>query len=127
MDFLVWVYDLDSHDVLFEKRYPKQVGAIALGSVGMVVGCFAPGHLEWVSSLADASPRGGAADDDDDPEPWVADTDVNAIALNEGGGEMAVAAGNAVRIYCLMTRRVLYAFATGSEKGAFFSPFSRAS
>ncbi|KAK7236808.1 calcium ion transmembrane transporter [Aureococcus anophagefferens] len=98
---------------LYERRFPKQVGAVALGARGLAVGCFAPGHLDYVADLG----AGGG-----EPAPgdaaWQAGRDVNALALFERAGELAVAAGDAVVIYAVAQRAELYRFeASGTAWG----------
>ncbi|KAH8069773.1 Rab guanyl-nucleotide exchange factor [Aureococcus anophagefferens] len=94
---------VDGRDArLYERRFPKQVGAVALGARGLAVGCFAPGHLDYVADLG----AGGG-----EPAPgdaaWQAGRDVNALALFERAGELAVAAGDAVVIYAVAQRAAL--------------------
>ena len=54
---------------------------------------------------------GGSDDAADAARPsWQAGRDVNALALNERDGELAVAAGSAVRVYDVETRTELFVF-----------------
>jgi len=113
MDFYCVVWDARRDCRLYERRFPRQVGAVALGARGLAVGCFAPGHLDYVADLGagggDAAP-GDAA--------WQAGRDVNALALFERAGELAVAAGDAVVIYAVAQRAELYRFeASGTAWG----------
>lgn len=103
MDGTISIYDLDTCDLLAEARFPKPVAALALEVTGVAVGCFG-GQLEWLASLP-----GDVAD----RATWQLGTDICAVALNDDDGEIAVAAGADVSIFCVRTRDLLYKFTDG--------------
>ncbi|KAH8072910.1 Rab guanyl-nucleotide exchange factor [Aureococcus anophagefferens] len=116
MDFYCVVWDarrdLCGDARLYERRFPKQVGAVALGARGLAVGCFAPGHLDYVADLG----AGGANRRPATPA-WQAGA-ASTLALFERAGELAVAAGDAVVIYAVAQRAELYRFeASGTAWG----------
>ena len=113
MDFYCVVWDAHRDAKLYERRFPKQVGAVALGARGLAVGCFAPGHLDYVEDLDGNGDAAASLD-----TTWQAGRDVNALAIFERAGELAVAAGDAVVIYAVATRTELYRFeASGTAWG----------
>ncbi|KAH8096486.1 Rab guanyl-nucleotide exchange factor [Aureococcus anophagefferens] len=105
MDFYCVVWDAHRDAKLYERRFPKQVGAVALGARDLAVGCFAPGHLDYVEDLDGNGDAAASLD-----TTWQAGRDVNALAIFERAGELAVAAGDAVVIYAVATRTELYRF-----------------
>ena len=88
MDFYCVVWDAHRDAKLYERRFPKQVGAVALGARDLAVGCFAPGHLDYVEDLDGNGDAAASLD-----TTWQAGRDVNALAIFERAGELAVAAG----------------------------------
>ncbi|KAJ8607183.1 hypothetical protein CTAYLR_007342 [Chrysophaeum taylorii] len=114
MDCAVSIYDLGTHDLLFQKKCPKQVGALSLGRAGLAVGCFG-GHLEFRASLSvvvdDPAAVSSSEHDVSGVTTWQMGKDVHTVALNEDDREVAVAAGTDVCVYCLRTHALVYKFA----------------
>lgn len=110
MDYAISIYDLHTSNLLFEKRFLKQVCTLTLGCDGVAVGCFG-GHLEWRASL-DLSKDHIDIETQrhNDARTMVRHLakDVHTVALIEEGFELAVAAGSDVYIFCLRTQSVIY-------------------
>lgn len=110
MDYTISIYDLHASNLLFEKRFLKQVCTLTLGCHGVAVGCFG-GHLEWRASLDLSKDHVDIqAQRANDARTMVRHLtkDVHTVALVEEGLELAVAAGNDVYIFCLRTHSVIY-------------------
>ncbi|KAK7232599.1 Rho guanyl-nucleotide exchange factor [Aureococcus anophagefferens] len=124
IDSVLVVYDLSERVErrLLERRLPNMVGAISLGVRGVASGCFG-GRVDFVEDVLKAAPPPG----EDPGEPphafstspkgckassatWELGQNVNAIALNESDGEVAVAAECELTIFSLATKEPKFVF-----------------
>ncbi|KAH8045852.1 hypothetical protein JL722_14008 [Aureococcus anophagefferens] len=105
------------------------VGAISLGARGVASGCFG-GRVDFVEDVLKAAPPPG----EDPGEPphafstspkgckassatWELGQNVNAIALNESDGEVAVAAECELTIFSLATKEPKFVFPQTASSG----------
>ncbi|KAJ8598344.1 hypothetical protein CTAYLR_002992 [Chrysophaeum taylorii] len=106
MDKLVRVFRTDSGDEVYARKCPSLVAAIALGSSGLGVGCFHPGHVAWCYDIAlDNEDRGIAA--------WHVGDDVTSLAVD--GDSLVASAGEEVVMFSLTSRQKVYTFQSGGS------------
>jgi len=125
IDSVLVVYDLSERVErrLLERRLPNMVGAISLGARGVASGCFG-GRVDFVEDVLKAAPPPGEDPGEREPHAfstspkgckassatWELGQNVNAIALNEADGEVAVAAECELTIFSLATKEPKFVF-----------------
>lgn len=115
IDCTVKIYDLrpasessTSGSIVFDHKFPKQVGAVCLSADGRFVGVgMFGGQVQWHDSHspggADAAAR----------FTWEHKKDINSLAVNASDTELAAGGADcAVTIYSLKTGRVRFRFLT---------------